>query len=264
MQEQIECMGQIYTASDLTLFAAAGVNSDFGLSVNRDPAILRPSKVLLHAEIGNWSLQGDYFFEHFRPIISMVAMKENLPLFKRGWVLQEEVLSARGLYFGREQMTWRCLCESSTKEHPACPTFQSLDHGTAEQAYDTFMGLRLSLRTKNLRVSQPSSTGCRGVLNQWYKMVEKHSERQLTKCSDVLPALSGIVSRIHELHGYSFVAGLWQEDLQLGLTWKVNGDSTPGMIASSYAHDEDFLPPLCASGNPSWSWVSQFCSGRSV
>jgi hypothetical protein len=65
--------------------------------------------------------------------------------------------------------------------------------------------------------------------------------RELTYPSDVLPALSGIASKISEIYGLHYVAGLWGEDLQLGLLWQsgppnnvsesFHNDRTPNMLA---------------------------------
>jgi hypothetical protein len=45
------------------------------------------------------------------------ALQMNIPLFDRGWVLQEEILSSRGLDFGNE-LSWRCICHESSESRP--------------------------------------------------------------------------------------------------------------------------------------------------
>ena len=151
-----------------------------------------------------------------------------------------------------------------------------------------------------LRAKDPISKECRktsyegrgGVLDQWYHMVEVYSSRQLTFSSDVLPALSGIAIQISQVHGLSFVAGLWQQDLQLGLLWQdnaPNGHSDPEPStnhldprSSLRSIIDSFLPSwdgriidpksvkiddweiISGCGKPSWSWISHFLSGRSV
>ncbi|KAH6682764.1 heterokaryon incompatibility protein-domain-containing protein [Halenospora varia] len=243
--EQMKQMDNIYMSSALTIFAAVGENPDTGLGVGRDQLLLRPSKVHLRATAKDWTHQGDYYIKDFG------FRTDTAPLFNRGWVLQEEILSARTVLFGKDEMVWR---------------------------YQYGRG---------------------GVLDEWYPMVERYTRRQLTYSSDTLPALSGIASRISQSYKYSFVAGLWREDIQLGLLWLTDTPTAPLHIgkytrgnpldstqnsqrlvtrlsklasgffkniqstypANNNGNDRDRVSKF---GNPSWSWISQFNSGRSV
>jgi hypothetical protein len=51
----------------------------------------------------------------------------------------------------------------------------------------------------------------------WYTMVTKYSDRALTCEADVLSALAGLEKAIIRTHGCTYCAGLWKEDLQIGL-----------------------------------------------
>jgi hypothetical protein len=59
------------------------------------------------------------------------------------------------------------------------------------------------------------------VLEQWYFIVEAYAERNLTFETDQLPALAGIAKIVGRLIGYSYKAGLWEEDLLRDLLWNL-------------------------------------------
>ena len=102
LAEQIGQMGQIYARSALTIFAAAGEHSDAGLAATRDPSLIKPPGVHLSATADNWTHQGEYYI--YTCGQGKRKHSRDLPLFQRGWVLQEEILSARGLIFEKDDM----------------------------------------------------------------------------------------------------------------------------------------------------------------
>jgi len=78
-------------------------------------------------------------------------------------------------------------------------------------------------------------------------LIEAYSVRQLTFESDKLPAISGVASRVHEIAGSEYLAGLWKENLPMELCWSVDyissPSSTPQLLPTSFIA-------------PSWSWAS--------
>jgi hypothetical protein len=74
-------------------------------------------------------------------------------------------------------------------------------------------------------------------------MVREYSRRKLTFAQDKLPALAGIASKLAEKTGYTYVAGLWLQDLlPTGLLWSRDFATTP-LTRPQYRA-------------PSWSWAS--------
>ena len=112
------------------------------------------------------------------------------PLNKRGWVLQERLLSPRTMHFS-EYPIWECrelvsfesghISSSSPKTH-------------------------LTTRAKN-------------SLRSWYGILATYSRTHLTRETDRLIALSGIARMLSSLTGFEYFAGLWKEDLAGGLLW---------------------------------------------
>lgn len=60
-----------------------------------------------------------------------------------------------------------------------------------------------------------------GVLDgiPWGFIITKYSERAITYMKDRLPALAGLATHFHERTGYTYLAGLWREELPLSLLW---------------------------------------------
>lgn len=81
----------------------------------------------------------------------------------------------------------------------------------------------------------------------WYQLVAPFTERIFTHSNDKLPAFSGIAKRFQtECHG-SYLAGLWEAHLPLGLLWH-HGRSTfpPKRLTRRHEDPEIRLP--------SWAW----------
>ncbi|KAI0023924.1 heterokaryon incompatibility protein-domain-containing protein [Xylariomycetidae sp. FL0641] len=131
------------------------------------------------------------------------------PLLKRGWVYQERILSPRILHFTEHHVLWECNealwwgSQTTTGEWP-----------------------------QEILTDRP-----------WGQIVEEYSRTVLTKDSDRLPALSGIARRFGETHGWTYVAGLWKENLATQLLWDV-----PTMAQKVRLADAEQLP--------SWTWAS--------
>jgi hypothetical protein len=78
-------------------------------------------------------------------------------------------------------------------------------------------------------------------------MVTEYTMRWLTYPSDVLPALSGLANAMARTHGCSYLAGLWNEDLKIGLAWYFRCSRQPAAKTV---------------GIPTWSWAS--CWGNYI
>jgi hypothetical protein len=91
---EIEKMDLIFRHSVLTLFAVTAEHADSGLLVSRDPRWVKPCRLTLQTTLREQTMQGSSY------ITLDEDQESHEPLFDRGWVLQEEVLSTRGLMFG--------------------------------------------------------------------------------------------------------------------------------------------------------------------
>ncbi|KAH6990101.1 heterokaryon incompatibility protein-domain-containing protein [Ilyonectria destructans] len=163
------------------------------------------------------------------------------PLSKRGWTLQERLLSPRTIHYGLTQMYWECQgCVS---------------------AEDGTMLRRVFTTPNDLWGARPGEVG-KNRNWRWMRLVEQYSTRNLTMASDKLPAISGLANLVATRTGDMYFAGLWKSDLMNGLNWTIKAYE-PTHHCSDPEHDAA-MPPATKSPvkypaeyrAPSWSWAS--------
>jgi hypothetical protein len=149
------------------------------------------------------------------------------PLSTRGWVLQERILSPRIIHYGTRQIYWQCPhgFNSADGIPPGNKTPQ-------DQLYKYFNEILHSSQSKGKELALDQ--------DEYYKLVEEYSRRNLTVGSDKLPAFSGLAELMHSAFGGEYLAGIWSEDFRRGLLWY-------GEIISC-----EHVRPYRA---PSWSWA---------
>ncbi|KAK3902499.1 heterokaryon incompatibility protein-domain-containing protein, partial [Staphylotrichum tortipilum] len=146
------------------------------------------------------------------------------PWNDRGWVFQEQELSARKLLFGHHMVHFQCSMseESENGEVFSAPVAIDWFDLDQQQVYDYFR-----------------------------ETTQVYAARLLSYESDRLPALAGLAQRVFESTGSRYLAGLWQDDLHLGLLW--HSPRTTEILSERLSS----LRASTGSGAPSWSWVSQ-------
>lgn len=148
------------------------------------------------------------------------------PLSQRGWALQEQVLSKRVLHLCASGAFFECAYCERTDRLP-WPT------GTAKRSES------LQFSRAFLQLNDPQR-----ILAEWYGLVFHYAGRCLTYGGDRLPAVSGIARLVAGLLHQSYLAGLWSDDLVVGLLWTVANPELPSALhAPRYP-------------GPSWSWAS--------
>ena len=153
----------------------------------------------------------------------------------RGWILQEQLLSPRILYYGRKQLYWDCISQSASEVFPVGVSL--LD--------DTNSGETWAFRLIRRTIAGKGDPGglTKLIADVWIYVVENYSARALTKPSDKLIALQGVIAALEGVLDYPSVAGMWQQELWKQLIW---------WVASS-ASDVPSDHPFSA---PTWSWLS--------
>jgi hypothetical protein len=154
----------------------------------------------------------------------------------RGWILQEQLLSPRILYYGHEQLHWDCISQSASEISPVGVSL--LDDANSGETW----AFRLIRRT----IAGKGDPGilAKLIADVWIYVVENYSARALTKPSDKLIALQGVIAALEGVLNLPSVAGMWQQDLWKQLLWWSAGPP----IYESYQS-----PPFPA---PTWSWLS--------
>ena len=225
-------MDKIYTHARVNIAATCAEDSSKGLYRERDVAALNPPKIKL-GKIG--STPKDYWIIDHAMWSTEI---EDGPLNDRGWVIQERLLAARVLHFGKHQMVWEC-CEKASTEILCASTLPGRNHMAP-----TFKNLNstLPLATNPQEGLQPSYPKAFWPYILWSQIVEIYSTAKLSYSTDKLVAISGIAKVFGKRTNTSYHAGMWAGCLEYQLLWHV-ADSVSAQRPSVYRA-------------PTWSWAS--------
>jgi Heterokaryon incompatibility protein (HET) len=222
-------MGQIFERSCCTISAVDALdsdsNKDIGLFLPRteDPLTVRMSCAYTkvpteHLYRNNKSLSSKQFVWKYKWLKSPlgkgvvhneinqsdVILRPRLPSllyniqrskwYRRGWVLQERILSRRMIYYTKEKLYWDCL-ESSEDEEGAG------SHGGSWRS-----GLRRE------------GSACQ-VMGFWWDLVYEYSQCMLTYRHDKLVAIAGLCSQVENRLNQKCYAGIFADNAGLNLLW---------------------------------------------
>jgi hypothetical protein len=198
--------------------------------------------------------------------------KVNSCLDPRGWILQERILAARTLFYGRFQLSFCCAVEDASESvEQGRLFFSSSRKGQRNERDQIFREIQSSLRgpaygpqSRLWIIVQPKPTKTHPnweaeylqypksktelrLCNQWLQLVEQYSALELTVPTDKLYAISGLAALFSGKLKVSSCAGMLCSDFRRSLLWRVE-DGNP--------HSAYRLEPALA---PSWSWASIKC-----
>ncbi|KAK3504043.1 heterokaryon incompatibility protein-domain-containing protein [Neurospora crassa] len=122
-----------------------------------------------------------------------------LPWNLRGWTLQEQFLSRRLLTYHAYELRWGCQKKSACQ----CRSDLSRTFPTCYRMYSPTYGL----------------VTWRLAREQWRRIVDDYTARELTDARDKLPAISGLAQVFQEDIQSPYIAGMWKNELPLNLLW---------------------------------------------
>jgi len=237
-EKESAVMGDVYGQSYLTIAARGAANAETGCFIPRKE---EPPTCCLEYHSTDDSIRGKMYIRD--PAFELERIDES-PLDERGWVFQERILSPRILYYGSQQLYWECnnaTLRQDGKYRDVIIDDVRLDDGS-KQSWDP-AGVRTP---KYFRDTDQQKLEMNGIsaerlecLRHWYCITEQYARRKLTFASDRLPAIAGIAKQFQHRTGYTYVAGLWKEDLMAGLLW--------------YRRTAEDAPTSLKL--PSWSWA---------
>ncbi|KAF4462448.1 hypothetical protein FALBO_10744 [Fusarium albosuccineum] len=147
------------------------------------------------------------------------------PLLKRGWCLQERLLSVRALHWSKNCLYWQC---------------QGIITASELFPFDKLREPIVDVQWSVHHLLKDSTESAMG--KSWNRVVESYKGMSLTFETDRLVAIQGLADRLVTIHGGEYFAGVFRSHLVDGLLWNIKGACT----------EEEFL-----SHYPSWSWASR-------
>ncbi|KAF2186748.1 hypothetical protein K469DRAFT_687100 [Zopfia rhizophila CBS 207.26] len=209
-REEAAKMSSYYSQAYITLAATMSNNADGGL-------FQWPKDIVLNDGSQTWCVRA---MRHLQRATTSTA-----PLFQRGWIFQERLLSPRVLHFATYELCFECNAQNTCECKQDMP-----DQGwQIKQEY---------LNGPSWKNTDPT------VADIWHRMVEAYCKLSLTKPADKLPALSGLADQMRSRRGSNYFAGLWDDTLLDDILWSVS------------TLDDKRAPKLVPWRAPSWSWAS--------
>ncbi|KAI0897230.1 HET-domain-containing protein [Annulohypoxylon nitens] len=229
-------MREVYGNAFLTIAALGAQHSDDGLFFSRDPTKLNPA--ILYLGIDN--AENIQPFEFRDEFFEWRDSFNKEPLLKRGWVVQERVLSKRVLYFGSEQVFWECYETACCETHR--DTLEYPENTSIIEVPYIWKALTGSKRRSYIQKSD-----IQRLFEDWYHLLRIYTICDLTYPKDKLVAVSGIVKYMRQhltrlgCESPKYLAGIWQQELPQALLWfpTRNNDRRSKLYRA-----------------PSWSWSS--------
>lgn len=159
------------------------------------------------------------------------------PVHQRAWILQEQAMSTRLLYFGAGLLHWECLHDYLLEPYPSGYFF-----GDASVINSSFYkNRRRKLVIKGLPPLEDLRSSREDPFEVWQAQVQEFTTRQMTKRSDRIPAFLAISKSLEMALQDEFVGGIWKGEDRLleSLCWKLR------------------QPDTTDPWGPTWTWASR-------
>jgi hypothetical protein len=204
--------------------------------------LLRPRKAWTYPVI-------PFYFEGHWLVPYSMTLKEvrgRSPLSSRAWVLQEERLSPRLLYFCSQRFYWSCFVDQHVESGPDASTPSATSTQTSPPHFEGYDWMSEAQAFLDVRFE-----GNKAQLHrEWQDLVEAYVLRNMTQVTDRFRAISGLAAQYLQVYlnkdnrivGQEYVGGLWRATFVQDLAWSVETASDPTTALGDLA--------------PSWSWAS--------
>lgn len=259
-------MDGYYADADLVIVAARSPGDKVGFLKDR------PAKyvgVPLEAEKGSGNF--DVIFQHKMPHLNPSGLRSRTEMLDdmtaaRAWCMQEIVLARRSVFFHESELVWECQSLSDCECGMAAKDFAKYQDKLHHRPFVmresdgsvSFMDVAQFFEYHMKPLSNFYSV--EAIFEEWKRgIVPMYTAKQLTKATDKLPALSGLASFVAQALKTNkmesqYIAGLWRQDLQLGLLWSLVDRPHEGGF--QWPPPEKARPMPTTYLGPSFSWVS--------
>ncbi|KAJ4267702.1 hypothetical protein NW762_003816 [Fusarium torreyae] len=227
-------MASVYSQAYVTISATAAQDSAAGLR-EQHPMLKHPCEIM-----PSWS---GFSREEMPPgavrIINKGAFCDEVlsqPLFRRGWVFQEWILSPKTIHVARDQLWWTSASSMKSESFASNETCEGYEFEANREFQHTMApGTLYSIKGQSDQTQR----------QVWHTLLQDFMSRALTFESDRLVAFAGIAALYQsyaDIPTNSYLAGIWRQALLQDLLWAI----TDG---------RKVIPPQQYRA-PSWSWAS--------
>lgn len=230
-------MHDLYSRADLTITSLVADDSRDKLFQPRPRRICRPVPLNLGAMLPKRERPS---FKERRVVELAVYPRHELgqqtpirgPVHQRAWILQEQVMSTRLLYFGAGLLHWECLHDYLLESYP---------DSERNIAAPFHQNSQTKLIVKGILPQDEASLDDQNPFKIWQALVQQFTQRKMTKRSDRVPAFLAISKSIEALLKDEFIGGIWRSDARLveSMCWEL------------------LKPDSSDSSGPSWTWASR-------
>jgi len=162
---------------------------------------------------------------------------ENAPLNRRGWVLQELLLSCRVLHFAKDQIYWECSHHAVAQNGAVFQPRNTVDF--------VFPLTGLMKKLRSVHQSKRTADTDPAFLQAWLTIIEHYSACRFTD-TDRLPAILGLENRLGPLTTRTYINRNWflpgTSEIPSSLLWTTCGTAKHRQPTPARA--------------VSWSWAS--------
>ena len=236
-------MATLYEDAFLAIAATGAADGRYGIFQPRSPRVQMKKEIVRHDAITGEKTFDAYTHDLFtRSPVTLTEWipddyaEHDNPLFNRAWAMQERLLATRCLHFTRGEMIMECKsgirCE--------CGAFQRRQESWLAESMQ-----KLNFDCFVASTSQDTPK----AWDDWWYYVERFATRQVTKSTDVLPAISGVARKAASSAFGEYCAGMWRNGLEHNLLW-----GKPDFIGRAYP--DISARKVSTVAGPSWSWVS--------
>ncbi|KAK3940000.1 heterokaryon incompatibility protein-domain-containing protein [Diplogelasinospora grovesii] len=233
-------MGKVYEYCLLNIAATGNSDNGGGLFQKRDSSFVSRFRFRIQYKDHDQVYSAPRLPRMWDQYIS------NSVLNKRGWVLQERILSPRTLHFA-SQLFWECrILQASETVMQGINSDDSVTPVWGEKYCKV-----------NLKRFRPSYGGKK----PWFGLIELYARCSITEPADRLMAVAGLAKEymLRSYDNHTYLAGLWKEHLPFNLLWWLEKATGTVEYAAEY-RCKVFVFKTQRLANerigPSWSWAA--------
>lgn len=221
-QREVEHMSEIYQGSQLTIAAVDSSDSSQGCFPS-DLDGFRDGELFFRTRPDKAGRRSSLVRVYRNDIRNRAG--GGTAISKRGWTLQEQLLSPRLVHCMRSQVHWQCRANYQTQD--------GLSFELAE-----------ALQGNNMLIPRPNLHSDQEYRSAWRRIIDGYSLREFSYPRDRIPAIAGISRYFSSVLGDVSILGLWKKSFAQDLAW-LRGRGPPQMSDTA--------------GLPSWTWLT--CQG---